>query len=122
MLSCTSSSGPSVTFLGPYILLQDTVHCVVADILISDHVYTHVLARLCLRVKNLLQVHVKVALKPMVQGVSKTEDALELLEYISACGSLQLRGLSADYGLPKVSAHSTLCGMSENVVCTFHRC
>ncbi len=49
-----------------------------------------------------MQVHVKVALKPMIQGVCGTEDALELLEYISACSSLQLRGLAADYGLPKV--------------------
>ena len=42
----------------------------------------------------------------MVQGVSRAEDALELLEYISACSSLQLRGLAADYGLPKVDTHS----------------
>lgn len=47
----------------------------------------------------------KVALKPMVQGVSSTEGALELIEYISACSSLQLRGLVADYGLPKVSCY-----------------
>ena len=56
-----------------------------------------------------LQVHVKVALKPMVQGVSNTEEALELLEYISACSSLQLRGLAADYGTPKVGHTWCFC-------------
>lgn len=50
-----------------------------------------------------VQVHVKVALKPMVQGVSSAEDALELIEYVGACSSLQLTGLAADYGLPQVS-------------------
>ncbi len=70
----------------------------------------------CLRADSLLQVHVKVALKPMVQGVSGTEDALELLEYISACSSLQLRGLAADYGLPKVGAHGMLYQTSESPV------
>ncbi len=52
------------------------------------------------------QVHMKVALKPMVQGVSTSEDALELIEYVGACSSLQLRGLAADYGLPQVSRAS----------------
>ena len=59
---------------------------------------------MCLRKIGMLQVQVKVALKPMVQGVGGAEDALDLIEYIGACSSLQLRGLVADYGLPKVSA------------------
>lgn len=50
-----------------------------------------------------VQVHIKVALKPMVLGVGSAEDALELIEYVGACSSLQLRGLAADYGLPQVS-------------------
>ena len=57
---------------------------------------------MCLRILGMLQVQVKVALKPMVQGVSGPEEALDLIEYIGACSSLQLRGLVADYGLPKV--------------------
>ena len=64
-------------------------------------------------------MHVKVALKPMVQGVSEAEDALELLEFISACSSLQLRGLAADYGLPKVGHLHRKIGCCA---CTRHRC
>ena len=58
-----------------------------------------------------LQVHIKVALRPAVQGVGSKEDALELIEFIGACSSLQLRGLAADYGLPEVcpSLASLLC-------------
>ena len=46
-----------------------------------------------------------------MQGVVSKEDALELVEYIGACSSLQLRGLAADYGLPEVcrSPASLLC-------------
>ena len=49
-------------------------------------------------------MHIKVALRPAVQGVGSKEDALELIEFIGACSSLQLRGLAADYGLPEVNS------------------
>ena len=54
-----------------------------------------------------VQVHIKVALRPAVQGVASKEDALELIEFIGACSSLQLRGLAADYGLPEVCPSPT---------------
>lgn len=44
----------------------------------------------------MLQVHVKVALKPTVQGVGGTEECFGPHRVHWACNSLQLRGLAAD--------------------------
>ncbi len=46
----------------------------------------------------------KVALGAVVQGVSSVEEAMELIEYINTCTSLQLRGITTEHAEPKVSA------------------
>ncbi|EIE22618.1 hypothetical protein COCSUDRAFT_66312 [Coccomyxa subellipsoidea C-169] len=73
------------------------------EVYIEDLSFARVLCEETTAVKREapMQVHVKAALGAAVQGVSSLEEAMELIEYINTCSSLQLRGITTEHAEPK---------------------